>query len=67
MIQAVMVVARLTPAKSASGASNGMASAPWPELDGINAPSGMFTLMVSKANIAAELAALLARTIVRQE
>ena len=54
MIQAVMVVARLTPAKSASGASSGMASAPWPELDGISMPSGMFTTTVSSVNTPAE-------------
>ena len=54
MIQAVMVVARLTPAKSASGASSGMASAPWPELDGIRKASGMFTTTVSEVKNAAD-------------
>ena len=43
MIHAVMVVDRLTPAKSASGDSSGIASAAWPELDGIRNASGMLT------------------------
>ena len=54
MIQAVIVVARLTWAKSASGASSGIASAPCPELDGISTPSGMLTSVVRPVKNAAE-------------
>ncbi len=62
MIQAVIVVARLTWAKSASGASSGIASAPWPELDGISTASGMLTTTVRKVKNAAE-ASLTTRSI----
>ena len=43
----MIVAARLTCAKSASGASSGIASAPCPELDGIRKASGMFTTTVT--------------------
>jgi hypothetical protein len=56
MIQAVAVVARLTPAKSARGASSGMASVAWPELEGIKKARGMLSTTVTTANPPAEAA-----------
>jgi len=51
MIHAVIVVARLTPAKSASGDSSGMARAACPDEDGRRA-SGMLIRIVAIPNTA---------------
>src|SRR5690606_22610371 len=52
--KAVITSERLTPAKSPSGASSGIASVACPDEDGIRIASGMLTIITSTAKIPAD-------------